>query len=69
VSVLETGTEKLRDAINARPSDTWGDACVNILGMPSTLFSVAEGAALHMMYHDGQLNYLHTVHGDTEMHW
>lgn len=33
---------------------------------PSKLMSLA---ATHMMYHDGQLNYLQAIEGDEEVHW
>ncbi len=69
MSVLDPRTQQLRDAIDARSPDTWGEVCESPFGGPTTVFSMAEFAFLHMMYHDGQLNYLHTLHGDTQMHW
>ncbi len=69
IAALESATQNLRDAIDARPLDTWGDPVTDIFGAPSTVFAIAQFAPMHMMYHDGQLNYLHTVHGDAQMHW
>ena len=36
---------------------------------PATRLAAAGIASMHMMYHDGQLNYVHMLHGDMEMHW
>jgi hypothetical protein len=32
-------------------------------------FALAHLASIHMMYHDGQLNYIQSLHGDGEIHW
>lgn len=69
LSALEASVQTLRAAIDACPPEKWGEPVTDIFGMPSTVFGIANFASMHMMYHDGQLNYLHTVHGDTEMHW
>lgn len=69
LSALESSIQTLRDAIDACPPEKWGEPVTDIFGTPTTVFGVAGFAAMHMMYHDGQLNYLHTLHGDPEMHW
>lgn len=69
LSALEDGTQKLRDAIDARDPDTWSTPAQDFFGADNTVFGIAGFASQHMMYHDGQLNYLHTLHGDPEMHW
>jgi hypothetical protein len=65
---LEKGTQKLYAAIDGVTADRWGETVQTMLG-PMTLLTAAGFAAQHMMYHDGQLNYIHLLHGDTEMHW
>jgi len=65
---LETGTQKLYEAIGAVTPDRWGETVQTPLG-PMTVMGAAILAAMHMMYHDGQINYVHMLHGDTEMHW
>ena len=65
---LETGTQKLYEAIASITPDRWGETVPTPLGT-MTIMGAAGFAALHMMYHDGQINYLHMLHGDTEMHW
>ena len=65
---LEKGTKKLYAAIDSVAPDRWGEMVQTPLG-PMTLLGAAGFAAQHMMYHDGQINYVHLLHGDTEMHW
>ena len=65
---LEKGTQKLYAAIDAIAPDRWGETVPTPLGS-MTVMGAASFAALHMMYHDGQINHLHMLHGDTEMHW
>ena len=65
---LEKGTQKLYAAIAGVAPDRWGETVQTPLGS-MTLLGAASFAAQHMMYHDGQINYLHMLHGDTEMHW
>ena len=68
LAALETGTQKLYAAIDGVTSDRWGETVQTPLGA-MTVLAAAGIAAQHMMYHDGQINYLHMLHGDTEMHW
>ncbi len=69
LSALEASIQTLRAAIDACPPEKWGEPATDIFGTPSTVFGITNFASMHMMYHDGQLNYLHTLHGDPEMHW
>lgn len=66
---LDQETQKLLAAIDALDEDTLGDITRQPLGRPMSRFGLAEMPATHMMYHDGQLNYIHTLLGDTQMHW
>ncbi len=68
MAVLDEGTQKLYAAIDGTAPDTWGNTIPGPFG-PWTRAAAAGFAALHMMYHDGQLNSVHLLHGDTEMHW
>ena len=68
LAALESGTQKLYAAIDGVAPDRWGETVPTPLG-PMTVLGAAGFAAQHMMYHDGQINYLHMLHGDTEMHW
>ncbi len=49
------------DALNAKIMAPWG--------MESPLFGMAQVAASHLWYHDGQLNYIQCLLGDEKIHW
>lgn len=68
LEILDAGTQKLYAAIDATASGAWSDIVPGRFG-PWARADAAGYAALHMMYHDGQLNTLHLLHGDTEIHW
>jgi hypothetical protein len=68
LSVLEAGTQTMYAAIDGTSPERWGDTVAGPFG-PWTRLAAAGYAALHMAYHDGQLNYVHLLHGDAEMHW
>lgn len=68
LSVLEAGTNKMYAAIDGTAPECWSDTVPGPFG-PWTRLAAASYAALHMSYHDGQLNFVHLLHGDTEMHW
>lgn len=68
MAVLEEGTQNLYAAIDSTAPNTWADTISWPFGS-WTRAAAAGFAALHMMYHDGQLNSVHLLHGDTEMHW
>ena len=69
LAFLDQETQKLLEAIDALDESTLGDVSREVMGRPLTRFGIAELPAVHMMYHDGQLNYIHTLHGDRQMHW
>ena len=66
---LTEQTDLLLAAIEAADPDWLCEIDEGFFGKPQTRFSIAEFPAIHMMYHDGQLNYIHTLHGDTKIHW
>jgi hypothetical protein len=67
---LEQETNALIAAIEGVDESTFGDVIENTpLGRPMTRFAIAQLPAMHMMYHDGQLNYIQTLYGDDKMHW
>ena len=68
LAFLEQQTQGLLKSIDNLDENTLGDTIDGPIG-PMTRFALAELPAMHMMYHDGQLNYLHALHGDSEMHW
>ena len=68
LAFLTQETESLLSAIDALDESTLGNIVPTPLG-ERTLFGVASIAGIHMAYHDGQLNYIQTLNGDSEMHW
>lgn len=66
---LEQKTHVLLAAIDAMDENTLGEMLPGVFGSPMTRFALAEVPFMHMMYHDGQLNYIQSLHGDSEMHW
>jgi len=65
---LEQATEALIATIDAFPSSRWGEK-TDVLGRETTLFAFTELAAMHMNYHDGQLNLLHLLYNDKNVYW
>jgi uncharacterized damage-inducible protein DinB len=69
LTYLDQETQNLLSVIDGLDENTLGETTNDMFRLPMTLFAVAEFAAMHMMYHDGQLNYIHTLYGDKEIHW
>ncbi len=72
----EGAAEKLQSvsadfcAALAAASDETLSAKVNApWGMESPLYGIAQVAASHLWYHDGQLNYIQCLLGDDKIHW
>lgn len=59
--------DALMYAIDGYPVDRWDEDLPGFLG-PKTL-NAATFAIIHTMYHDGQLNHVHLLEGDADMHW
>lgn len=70
LAYLDQETAKLLEAVDALDESTLGDEVSReVMGRPISRFALAELPAAHMMYHDGQINYIHTLHGDRQIHW
>jgi hypothetical protein len=65
---LDHETQRLQAAFETLDLATLGEPCT-VFGRPMTRFAFAEMASGHMMYHDGQVNYIQTLYGDTDIHW
>ena len=68
LTYLEEQTQRLVDALGNLDVNTLGDMVESPMGTVPRLV-LAQLPATHMMYHDGQLNYIQTLYGDKEMHW
>lgn len=56
-SAIEQNTDKLGNMTQA----PWGE--------PLSVYNLANIGANHIMYHDGQLNYIQSINGDGAVHW
>lgn len=68
LSYLEQETQALLTAFDGLDEASLGEPG-DLLSRPMTRFAVAELPAFHIMYHDGQITYIQTLHGDDESHW
>jgi uncharacterized damage-inducible protein DinB len=62
-------TESLIAAFQGLSEDALAETTSELFGRPMTRLAVAELPAIHMSYHDGQLNFVHSLLGDSQMHW
>ena len=69
VTLFQSETDRLLVAIDAVDPSRWGEIVPHPFGHEDTLYAVAALAALHMMYHDGQLGYNQTLQNDPVNHW
>ncbi|MES2463748.1 MAG: hypothetical protein V4671_24530 [Armatimonadota bacterium] len=69
LTYFEEQAEKLYAAFQTLETETLGETTDALFGRPMTRLAVAEMPAMHMSYHDGQLNYVHSLCGDAQMHW
>ncbi len=69
VAKLIEASEALGSAINAASDETMNTVIMPPWQMPAPLFILAQIAVSHIWYHDGQLNYVHCLLGDNQVHW
>lgn len=69
LAYLDKETDRLLTALESLDESTLGEISDQIHGRPRTRLAIAQLPATHMMYHDGQLNYIQALYGDAEMHW
>ena len=66
---LVRGTEALDKAIEAASDDDYQSEVMAPWGQTVTKQYMAEACCMHMDYHDGQLNIIQCMNGDTTVHW
>jgi hypothetical protein len=69
LAMLDNSVNRLAAAYEALDENTLGDITDQPLGRPTPKFAPASLPIGHMMYHDGQLNYIQTLLGDDKIHW
>ena len=69
LAFLKESVAAYKEAVEAFDAARFGEHNDEFLGRPMTNFGIAELASVHMMYHDGQLNYIQMLLGDSDIHW
>ena len=75
LSTIAAGEEAIRksgdaiaSALESHPQRL-GETVVTPWGETMSLFDLANLSGSHIMYHDGQLNFVQSLNGDDKMHW
>lgn len=68
IEAVVSSSNMLADAILAA-GDRLGTMTAAPWGEEMSLYQMANIAANHILYHDGQLNVVQSLHGDPAMHW
>ncbi|MFY9234616.1 MAG: DinB family protein [Fimbriimonadaceae bacterium] len=66
---LEASVENLADTVSNSTHEDLAKEVVTPWGEPTTAHRLAIMCVMHMMYHDGQINYIQALYGDAENHW
>jgi hypothetical protein len=66
---LKSSAEAFSEALMAASDETLGKVITPPWKMDAPLFMIAQIAVSHVWYHDGQLNYIHCLLGDSKVHW
>lgn len=69
LAFLAENTDALVASIEALDEETLLTQRDGFFGTPSTPQADALFPANHMMYHDGQINYIHTLYDDKKIYW
>ncbi len=69
LAFLEESVTAYHEGVDAFDAARFGEHNDDFFGRPMTLLGIAELPPVHMMYHDGQLNYIQMLLGDNDIHW
>ena len=65
---FSNSTEEFLEALESIPVEEMEREIQTPSGS-TTPFDLAMFCAMHINYHDGQLNYIQSLHGDVDIHW
>lgn len=68
-SALAESVERVANAIETMSDEDLEREVTAPWGQPMTGAALAGLAVSHLVYHNGQLNYFQTLHGDSQIHW
>lgn len=66
---VRNAANALADALESATDEQLNTQITAPWGQPMTAFAFATIAANHILYHDGQLNYIQALNGDSAVHW
>jgi hypothetical protein len=66
---LKSSVTALTTALSNATGDHLHTSTTTPWGMEATIYRLASMASSHMIYHDGQLNYIQSLYGDDQNHW
>lgn len=66
---VSASADELADAIEQCPDERLASVVTAPWGDSMPALTLATIAVNHILYHDGQLNYIQSLNGDGEMHW
>ncbi len=66
---IEASAGAVCAAIEGVDADDWSTKIMAPWGMEVTKAHMCAWSALHMAYHDGQINLIQILNGDHEVHW
>jgi uncharacterized damage-inducible protein DinB len=69
IAEFNASVEDLSAALTAASDEDLSKEITMPWGDQSPLWAAVHMAASHMMYHQGQINYIQALYGDGESHW
>lgn len=69
INAIRSSGEAIAQAIKDTSEATFAEMTTAPWGMSLTKYQFANIVVNNMWYHDGQLNYLQSLHGDDQVHW
>ncbi len=69
VTGIQQSCEGLAAGIESASEDRLAELVKTPWGAEMQLYELTNIAVNHILYHDGQLNYVQSLNGDGEMHW
>jgi len=69
ILAMKSAGQQLAETIASVPAEQMTAKFPMPWGEEFTGYQLANLAVNHILYHDGQLNFLQCLHGDQQMHW
>jgi hypothetical protein len=66
---IKSSAKTLIEAIDSKGEESLAREVMAPWGEPTTVGRLVHASASHVIYHDGQLNYIQTLFGDDKNHW